>query len=62
MRKYLNDSRYPYDAKIYTKDFYEECLAAILNVKDEIDSANSKKSLEESLGEKFGKDKVNKKD
>ena len=58
MRKYLNDSRYPYDTKIYTKKFYEEFLGYVQSIKEEVDRANEKKYDVERLSEKFGKDKV----
>jgi len=58
LRKYLNDSRYPFDAQVYTKAFYEECLESILDIQYEVDSANSKKSDVERLSERFGADSV----
>ena len=58
MRKYLNDSRYPFNYEVYTKDFYCECLDAVLAIRQEIDHANSKKSDIELLSEKFGKENV----
>lgn|GEM_PF-653413 len=54
LRKYLNDSRYPFNAKVYTKEFYDECLEKVLVVKKEIDVANDKKTDAEKLSEKFG--------
>ena len=58
LRKFLNDSRYPFDFKIYTKEFYNECLNAVTVIRFEIDNANSIKSDIERLRENFGKDKV----
>jgi len=58
MRKYLNDSRYPYDAKVYTEGFYLNCLERVLEVKSEIDAAFEKIPMLESLQEKFGKNNV----
>jgi HEPN domain-containing protein len=61
MRKYLNDSRYPFDAKAYTKELYEECHVAVLAIKHQIDSANAKKSNIERLSERFGSENVTEK-
>jgi len=58
LRKYLNDSRYPFDLKTYTEEFYLECLDAVKAIQFEIDNANSSKSDFERLREKFGKYKV----
>lgn len=58
MRKYLNDSRYPFDSKVYSKELYERCLESVLAVKQEVDSATARKSDAERLGEKFGRDNV----
>jgi len=58
LRKYLNDSRYPFDLKIYTEEFYFECLDAVTTIQFEIDNVNSNKSDIERLHEKFGKSKV----
>jgi len=62
IRKYLNDSRYPYNDRIYTKIFYEECLEAVLAIKREIDFVNVRKSDFELLSEKFGNKNVSKVD
>ena len=58
MRKYLNDSRYPYDAKVYTDDFYQNCLDRVLVVKSEIDTAYAKIPMLKSLQDRFGKDYI----
>ena len=58
MRKYLNDSRYPYDVKAYTDDFYQNCLDRILEVKSEIDAAFAKIPMLKSLQYRFGKDNI----
>ena len=58
MRKYLNDSRYPFDSSVYTAEFYQTCLESVLVVRQEIDSVNAKKSTVELLSERFGKDKI----
>jgi len=58
IRKYHNDSRYPFDPKVYTKEFYGELLQIVLVVKSEIDKVNASKSTRQALEEKFGKDKV----
>ena len=58
MRKYLNDSRYPYDAKAYTDVFYQNCLERSLQVKSEIDVAFAKIPMLKSLQDRFGKDYV----
>ena len=58
LRKYLNDSRYPFNPDIYTEDFYYECLSVVLDVKSEIDKANTAKTAGQVLKEKFGKGKV----
>ena len=58
IRKYLNDSRYPFDYEIYTREFYEDCLESVLVIRQEIDCANARKSDVERLREKFGKDNV----
>jgi hypothetical protein len=58
MRKYLNDSRYPFDSKVYSKELYERCLESVLAVKHGVDFVISSKSDAERLGEKFGKDNV----
>ncbi len=58
IRKYLNDSRYPFDTKIYTKKFYEDCLNAVLAVKKAVDLVNANKSSMELLRERFGKEHV----
>ena len=59
LRKYLNDSRYPFDYRVYSKEFYENCLESVLAVQHEIDSVNLNKSDIELLREKFGKENVN---
>lgn len=58
MRKYLNDSRYPYNPGMYTKEFYDEIHESIMTVQREVDAANTKKSDIERLGERFGKDYI----
>ena len=58
LRKYLNDSRYPFNVNIYTQEFYEECLEKVLFVRKEIDLANAKKSNIEKLSKKFGSNNV----
>lgn len=58
LRKYLNDSRYPFDHTVYTYEFYNECLESILAIQQAIDSANDKKSTADLLKEKFGKHNV----
>ena len=58
IRKYLNDSRYPFDVNIYTEEFYRKCYESVSVTKREIDSVNAKKSVLEQLSKKFGKDKV----
>jgi len=58
IRKYLNDSRYPFDYEIYTREFYEDCLESVLVIRQEIDCANARKSDVERLREKFGKNSV----
>jgi hypothetical protein len=55
LRKYLNDSRYPFDTTVYTEDFYNACHEAVIFIKNEIDSTNNKKSMEERINKKFGK-------
>ena len=58
MRKYHNDSRYPFNVEIYTKEFYNELLQIVLDVKNEINKANAAKPPKQVLEEKFGKNKV----
>jgi len=58
IRKYLNDSRYPFDATVYTKGFYEECLEAVLTIKHEIDTFNASQSDVNRLSQKYGKENV----
>ena len=58
LRKYHNDSRYPFNPEVYTEDFYNECLSVVLDVKSEIDKANAAKPTKQVLEEKFGKNKV----
>jgi len=58
MRKYHNDSRYPFNPAVYTKEFYDELLQIVLEVKSEIDKATANKSTKQVLEEKFGKGKV----
>ena len=36
IRKYLNDSRYPFDVNIYTEKFYSECFESVSVTKREI--------------------------
>jgi len=58
MRKYLNDSRYPFNDKIYTKELYDECLESVSVIRQAIDSVNAKKSDIERLEERFGEGKI----
>ena len=58
LRKYLNDSRYPFNSGVYTKEFYEELLQIVLDVKYAIDNVNAAKPTKQLLEEKFGKEKV----
>jgi len=58
MRKYLNDSRYPFDPKIYTEAFYKDFLESVSVIQQEIDSVNANKSDIELLRERFGEGNV----
>ena len=49
---------YPYDAKVYTDDFYQDSMERVLDVKSEIDAAFVKVPMLKSLQERFGKDYV----
>jgi len=58
LRKYLNDSRYPFDVKVYTQAFYGECLESITTIQQALDAANAEKSDIQLLRERFGDKKV----
>ena len=44
MRKYLNDSRYPFNPKVYTETFYKDFLESVSVIQQEIDSVNANKT------------------
>ena len=58
LRKYLNDSRYPFDHTVYSFDFYEECRASTLAIKQSVETAYSKIPVVDRLKANFGQDKV----
>jgi HEPN domain-containing protein len=58
LRKYLNDSRYPFDLNVYTEMLYLECLDSIVMIQLAIDSVNIGKSDMELLKEKYGNNNV----